>query len=159
MSTLRMTLGLIGFVVLCLAAGGIGSIFTAQSVGDWYVALRKPSFNPPSWVFGPVWTALYIAMGVAAWLVWRRQGAPGVWTALAVFGVQLALNVLWSYLFFGLRLPGVAFAEILVLWAAILATILLFRPISPLAAWLLVPYLAWVSFASLLNFSLWRLNA
>jgi len=109
-------------------------------------------------LFGPVWSVLYLAMAVAGWMVWRREGFSGAAAPLAVFGVQLALNVLWSGVFFGLRLPGVAFVEILALWAAILATILLFRRVSTPAALLLVPYLAWVTFAAVLNFEIWRLN-
>lgn len=143
-------------VVLCLGVGGIGGVMTAKSVRGWYLTLRKPSWNPPSWLFGPVWTTLYVMMGVSAWLVWR-EGAFVGWAATA-FVVQLALNGLWSYLFFYRHRPDLAFIEIIAMWASILATILLFYPVSALASYLLWPYLAWVSFASYLNFTIWRLN-
>ena len=152
-------LGLLAFVVVCFGAAAIGSAFTGSALSDWYPGLEKPSFNPPNWLFGPVWTVLYLAMAVAGWLVWRREGFSGATAPLAVFGVQLALNLLWSGLFFGLRSPGLALGEIIVLWVAILATIVLFRRVSTPAALLLVPYLAWVTFAAVLNFEIWRLNA
>jgi translocator protein len=123
------------------------------------MSLEKPAFNPPSWVFGPVWTVLYAMMAVAAWLVWREAGFGGATAALSLFFVQLALNLAWSGIFFGLRQPGWALVEIAVLWAAILATMILFFRHSTLAGWLLVPYLLWVSFASVLNAALWRLNS
>ncbi len=149
-------LGLIGWVLLSLAAGWVGSRFMP---GAWYAGLAKPSWNPPSWVFAPVWSALYLLMGVAAWLVWRRAGFAGAPTALGLFVLQLVLNSLWSFLFFGLHRPGFAFLEIVALWAAILATLIAFWRVSPPAGALLLPYLAWVSFASALNLQLWRLNA
>ena len=126
--------------------------------GEWYASLKKPSWNPPGWIFGPVWTALYTMMAVAAWLIWRR----GCWAAqrrpLTLFLVQLALNAAWTPLFFGWHRPRLAFADIVLLWLAILATLVAFRPVSRAAAWLLAPYLAWVSFATVLNLTLWRLN-
>lgn len=146
-------------VLICLGTAGLGAAWTNLSVGDWYAALNKPSWNPPNWVFGPVWTALYIGMAVAAWLVWRKNGLAAAWLPLLLFGVQLFLNAAWSALFFGMRSPGIAFADIVLLWIAILATIVAFGRISSLAATLLVPYLAWVSFATALNWSIWRLNA
>jgi len=147
------------FILICQAAGLIGSFFTAQSVRTWYVSLQKPAFNPPSWVFGPVWTALYLMMGIAAYLVWRRGwDNKAVKVALGVFLFQLILNGLWSFLFFGMKSPYTAFVEIAALWLAILATILLFSRLSKAAAWLLIPYILWVSFAAVLNFTLWRLN-
>jgi translocator protein len=153
---MRRWLGLAAWVVLPLAVGGgMGSLFQP---GAWYASLEKPAFNPPSWVFGPVWTALYVLMGVAAWLVWERFGGAAR-TALAVFGVQLAFNAAWSVLFFGLRSPGLAFAWIVILWSLIVATLVLFWRLRPLAGVLLVPYLAWVSFAAVLNLAIWRLNA
>ena len=152
-------LGLLAFVGVCLGAAAVGSAFTIPSIPGWYAGLEKPFFSPPNWLFGPVWSVLYLAMAVAGWLVWRREGLSGVTVPLAVFGFQLLLNVAWSGLFFGLRLPGVALVEILALWAAILATILLFRRTSTPAALLLVPYLAWVTFATILNFEIWRLNS
>ena len=148
-----------GFVAVCFAAAGIGSWFTYPSVGTWYAGLEKPPWNPPDWVFGPVWTVLYLAMAVAAWLVWRRGGFGGARLALALFGVQLVLNATWSGLFFGLRSPGAGLADIVLLWIAILATILAMRFRSIVAAWLMVPYLAWVSFALVLNFTIWRMNS
>jgi benzodiazapine receptor len=147
-------------IVVCQLAGVAGSFFTFPSVGTWYAGLVKPSFSPPNWVFGPVWIALYALMGVALYIVWQKgPRKKEVRTALAVFGVQLLLNSLWSVVFFGLHLPSVAFFEIVMLWASIAATIFLFYGISRNAAYLLVPYFVWVSFASLLNFSIWMLNA
>ena len=148
-------IGLIGWLLLCFAAASLGAAFMP---GEWYVALKKPTWNPPGWIFGPVWTALYAMMAVAAWLVWQRGGFAAQRRPLGLFLAQLALNALWTPLFFGLHQPGVAFAEIILLWLAILATLLAFQPVSRLAAWLLMPYLAWVSFATVLNGTLWRLN-
>jgi len=151
----RQILALAGWVLLCFAAAAFGSLFMS---GEWYASLKKPAWNPPGWVFGPVWTALYTMMAVAAWLVWKRGGFAAQRRTLAWFLVQLALNAAWTPLFFGLRQPGWAFAEIVLLWLAIVATVVAFRPVSRAAAWLLAPYLAWVSFAAVLNFTLWRLN-
>jgi tryptophan-rich sensory protein len=155
---IRPWLALVGFLVLCFAVAGLGGLATGRSAGTWYPTLTKPTWTPPAWVFGPVWTALYLMMAVAAWLVWRKAGVAGARTALGLFGVQLALNAAWSWLFFGLRLPGAAFAELVVLWAAIVATVVAFWRTCPLAGALLLPYLAWCSFAAALNFALWRLN-
>ena len=146
-------------VGVSLAAGFVGSLFTASSVSTWYAGLLKPALNPPSWVFAPVWTTLYVLMGIAAFLVWqhgweRRE----VRAALAVFAVQLALNALWSVVFFGWRAPGAAFMDILLLWLAIAATVSLFSKVSRTAAWLLAPYVLWVSFAMYLNVGIWLLN-
>ena len=146
------------FCLACLLAAGLGSLFTMVSLGSWYATLVKPSWNPPSWLFGPVWTVLYALMGVTGWLVWRR-GGPAIRPALQWFAVQLVLNVGWSAVFFGLQMPGLAFAEILVLWAAIAATLRSSWQVSRPAGILLVPYLLWVSFAVMLNFAIWRLNA
>jgi benzodiazapine receptor len=150
-----LVLGL--FYLACFLAAGLGSLFTMISLGSWYTALAKPSWNPPSWVFGPVWTVLYAMMAVAGWLVWRRGGAA-IRPALRWFAVQLVLNVGWSAVFFGLQMPGPAFAEILVLWIAIAATLRTSWRVSRPAGILLVPYLLWVSFAAVLNFAIWRLN-
>ena len=138
-------------------AGGLGSFFTANSVRDWYPKLRKPAGNPPNWVFGPVWTTLYVLMALSAWLIWREYGW-GARSALLVFFAQLALNIAWSGIFFGSRLPGVAFGEIVILWLAVAFNITLFYSLRPVSSWLLVPYLLWVTYASYLNFSIWRLN-
>ena len=139
--------------------GGLSGFATARGVSTWYPTLVKPSFNPPAWVFGPVWTVLYLMMGVAAYLVWRQGiDVEGVRVALTVFIVQLALNGLWSILFFGMHSPGWAMVEIIVLWLAIGVTIWLFWRVVPAAGALLLPYWAWVSFAAVLNTSLWWLN-
>lgn len=148
--------GLVVWILASLAAGGIGSFFMP---GAWYAALTKPAWTPPNAVFGPVWTTLYVLMGIAAWLVWRKAGFAGARTALVLFIVQLGLNALWSYLFFGLQQPMLAFFEIVVLWLVILLTVVHFWRATPPAAALLLPYLAWVGFAAALNFQLWRLNA
>lgn len=156
---LRELAALAGFVALCLAVAAAGGAVTATSVKTWYVTLAKPPFNPPDWVFGPVWTTLYLMMAVAAWRVWRLREAPGARPALGAWAVQLTLNLCWSFVFFGARAIGAAFAEILVLLVAILATGWLFWRVERLAGALLVPYAAWVAFASVLNFTLWRLNS
>ncbi len=157
-SSLSQWLVLVLFLAICLATAGLGTAWTNLSVADWYAAIKKPSWTPPNWVFGPVWTTLYIGMAVAAWLVWRRNGLADAWLALLVFGVQLSLNAVWSLLFFGMRNPGIAFVDVVLLWFAVAGTIVTFGRISSLAAILLVPYLAWVSFAAALNWSIWRMN-
>lgn len=150
---------LIAFLAACLGAGGLGAWLTTPEIGGWYRTIAKPTWNPPDRVFGPVWTALYVMMAIAGWLVWKRDGFRNAAVPLTLFGVQLLLNVGWSWIFFGLHQPGWAFVEIVVLWATIAATtILFFRHLKP-AGWLFVPYLVWVSFAATLNFTLWRLNA
>jgi tryptophan-rich sensory protein len=146
------------FIVVCLAVAGFSSAFTAGSVRDWYPILRKPSWNPPAWLFGPVWTTLYIMMAIAAWLIWQRRGLAHVGSALALFGFQLILNALWSPLFFGLKSPLAGLLDIVPLWAAILVTMISFWKISATAGVLLLPYWLWVSFATALNFAIWRLN-
>ena len=146
-------------VMIPLMMGGLSGLVTAQGVRDWYPTLIKPSFNPPSWVFGPVWTLLYLMMGIAAFLVWQKGWDSGaVKVALALFAIQLILNGLWSVLFFGIRMPGLAFAELLLLWFSIGATVVLFWRVSPVAGMLLLPYEAWVTFAAVLNGSIWILN-
>lgn len=153
------TIKLVISIATPLAVGGLSGSATARGVADWYPTLTKPSFNPPAWVFGPAWTLLYIMMGVAAFLVWRKGlEVDGVKIALTVFGIQLALNGLWSILFFGMQAPGLALAEIIVLWIAIGATTVLFWRAVPAAGALLLPYWGWVSFATVLNASLWWLN-
>lgn len=150
--------GLFGWIVLCFAVAALGGWLTMLGMPAWYDSLTKPSWNPPNWIFGPVWTLLYLAMAVAAWLVWRERGRRDVDVALELFAVQLTLNLIWSGLFFALRSPGLAAAEIGLLWVAILATLVSFWSINRWAGMLFVPYLAWVSFASFLNFTIWRLN-
>jgi len=146
-------------VLTCLLAGFIGSAATTPSIPTWYASLQKPAFNPPNWIFAPVWTTLFIMMGVAAFLVWDKGlENKKVRISLGIFGLQLLLNVLWSILFFGLQSPLYAFIDIIMLWASILATIIYFYRISAAAAYLLIPYILWVSFASLLNLSIAMLN-
>jgi tryptophan-rich sensory protein len=146
------------FIAICFAVSGAGAIVTGGSVNEWYPALAKPSWNPPSWVFGPVWTLLYLMMAFSAWLVWRKRGFKGGGRALGIFAFQLLLNAAWSPLFFGLRNPLAGLLDIIPLWVAIMATIVSFWRISPLAGALLVPYWLWVGFATALNFMIWNLN-
>ena len=151
---------LAAFVALTFSAAGIGAAFTARSVRIWYPSLHKPPGNPPAAYFGPVWTVLYLLMTIAAWNVWRvGDGWDGATPAVTILLVQLALNAAWSVIFFGLRAPGWALAEIVLLWAAILATTILFWRISMFSGALLVPYLAWVTYAAYLNAGIWRLNS
>lgn len=156
-SPTRQALGFAGWLLLAFATAAIGAAASVNA-GDFYAELARPAWAPPGWLFGPVWSALYLLMGVAAWLVWRIRGFTGARTALTLFIVQLAVNALWSWLFFVWHLGGFAFAEVLLLWCLILATLLAFRRVSVLAALLLLPYLAWVTFASVLTFAVWRLN-
>jgi len=146
-------------IIACLAAGAIGSIFTRQAIPTWYATLEKPAFNPPNWLFAPVWTLLYLLMGVAAFLVWRK-GLENrqVRIALIVFLVQLVLNALWSVVFFGLESPLYGMVVIVALWVVILFTVLKFYRISLAASVLMWPYLLWVTFAAVLNSSIWLLN-
>jgi translocator protein len=148
--------GLAAWLGLCYVAAFIGSRFT--DTGAWYQALEQPAWQPPDWLFGPVWTLLYAMMAVAAWLVWRDRGFRGAPAALTLFLVQLALNVAWSWLFFGEQRPDLAFGEIVLLWIAILATLVAFWRIRPLAGALLIPYLLWVTYAATLNHAIWQLN-
>jgi benzodiazapine receptor len=150
--------GLGAFVALCLVISAIGGWVTAGSVGTWYRTLEKPDFNPPDWVFAPVWTLLYLMIALAGWRVWRSTGVAGARAGMAAYAAQLALNLAWSFLFFGGRMIGVALAEILLLLALICVNAALFQRIDRLAGWLLAPYAAWVAFACVLNFALWRLN-
>ena len=153
------TLKLIIAIVVSELAGIVGSVFTVSAIPNWYAGLVKPALNPPSWVFGPVWTTLYALMGVAAFLVWKNDWEKkAVKTTLGVFGIQLFLNATWSIIFFGLHNPGWASVDIVALWLAIVWTMVVFSKISKPAAYLLVPYLLWVSFASYLNYSIWVLN-
>jgi translocator protein len=154
-STTRSALAFAGWVVVTFAAAAMGGFFLP---GEWYARLQKPAWNPPNWIFAPVWTALYTIMAVAAWLVWKRGGFAGRRAALSLFLLQLLFNALWSPLFFGLHRPGLAFADLLLLWLALLATVAAFWKARLLAGVMLLPYLAWVTFAGALNFAIWRLN-
>jgi tryptophan-rich sensory protein/uncharacterized protein YbjT (DUF2867 family) len=157
-TVVQQVVWLIGFFAVCFTAAGLGAAVTATSVGGWYQTLAKPSWNPPDWLFGPVWTALYLLMAIAGWLVWRRGGWTHARGSLCLFALQLSLNVGWSAIFFGLHSPGFAFLEIVALWLAIAATAIGFARKSSMAALLLVPYLAWTSFAVVLNLVIWSLN-
>jgi translocator protein len=148
-------LALIVLIVVCFSVAGLGGMATTPNIPNWYAWLTKPSWTPPSWLFGPVWSILYLSMAVAAWLVWRKGNAL---VPLVLFAFQLAFNLAWSWLFFGLHSPGTACIDIVLLWAAIAATMIAFWRRSPVAGLLFVPYLAWVSFAAILNFAIWRLN-
>lgn len=150
---------LLGFIFLAQGAGLLGSIFTLSAITDWYIYLNKPVFSPPNWVFGPVWTILYVLIGISAYLVWRKyqfgKKARAFWH---VYSAQLILNALWSIIFFGFKLPGLAFIEILAMWYFIVQSIQESKKLSLWSAYLLYPYLAWVTFASVLNLSIWLLN-
>ncbi len=148
-------LALGGWLLLCFSASA-GAFFV--STGGWYENLRKPSWNPPAWLFGPVWSLLYVMMAVAAWLVWRAGGWSAQRRVLLLFLLQWLLNALWTPLFFGLHRPDLALVDILALWLALAATLLAFWRVRPAAGALLLPYLAWSSFAAVLNLALWRLN-
>jgi benzodiazapine receptor len=149
--------GLAGWLLLAFAAAAIGAIGSAQA-GTFYQQLVRPAWAPPAWLFAPVWTALYLLMAIAAWLVWRAHGLRRAGTALGLFLLQLVANAMWSWLFFVWRQGSLAFAEILLLWVLIVATIVSFRRLQAVAAALLLPYLAWVTFASVLTYSMWELN-
>jgi tryptophan-rich sensory protein len=150
--------GLVVIVVVCFAFAAIGSTATASNINEWYTQVKKPDWNPPNWIFGPVWSLLYLMMAVSAWLVWKDNLVSRCKLALGLFAVQLILNSLWSVLFFGMKNIGGAAIEIVALWIAILLTMIAFSRFSKLAAALLVPYLLWVSFASFLNYTIWTLN-
>lgn len=153
-SRLHSGLAFAGFIVVTFCAPAL-SVFIGMP-GEWYAALSKPTWNPPPWLFGPAWTLLYTLMAIAAWMVWKRVGFG---KPLKLYFVQLALNAAWTPIFFGAHAMGWALVEIVVLWIAILMTLLSFRRVNTTAGWLFVPYLAWVTFATSLNFTLWRLNS
>jgi benzodiazapine receptor len=156
---LRAVVRLAACIAVSELAGIIGSVFTTPSIPGWYAALARPAFNPPNRVFGPVWTTLFALMGVALFLVWqKKEDRQAKKYAVIAFFVQLGLNTLWSILFFGLQSPAWAFVDIVALWFGIVVTMLLFYRISKSAAWLLLPYLLWVSFAGVLNAAIWMLN-
>jgi tryptophan-rich sensory protein len=152
-------LSLAVFVVGCELVGALGVPFTDTDPGSWYDTVDKPPFNPPGWVFGPVWTTLYALIGVAAWLVWRENDHPGRRPALVAFGVQLALNALWTPIFFGAERPGWALIEIAAMLVAAVVTLVLFHRVRPTAAWLFAPYVGWITFATVLTASICVLNA
>jgi tryptophan-rich sensory protein len=156
-SPLQQSLGLVGWLLASFVTGAIGGLASVNAAG-FYGQLVKPTWAPPAWLFGPVWSVLFVLMGVAAWLVWREHGFGGAGAALKLYVAQLVANALWSWLFFAWHLGAVALAEIVVLWVLIAATIVMFWRLHRLAAVLLMPYLAWASFAAALNFALWRLN-
>lgn len=156
LSTTRQLLGLAGWLALAFAAAAVGAVASVQAA-DFYGQLVRPAWAPPAGIFGPVWTVLYLLMGVAAWLVWREEGEKRA-AALALFVIQLAVNALWSWLFFGWKLGGLAFGDVLLLLALIAATLFAFWRVRPLAGVLLIPYLAWVAFASALTWSVWQAN-
>lgn len=152
-------LKLISMIAVSETAGIIGSFFAISTIPTWYAELAKPALNPPAWVFGPVWTTLYALMGIAAFLIWTNGlGRKDLRMALGVFGIQLFLNVIWPIIFFGLQSPGWALVDIILLWLAIVWTMVVFYKISGPAAWLLAPYILWVSFAMYLNYAIWALN-
>jgi translocator protein len=152
-------LALVGFLIVTFAAAGIGSAATFPSVHTWYPTLAKPSWTPPSWLFGPVWTTLYVAMAVAAWRVWRGlHGAPAATAVVVLFGTQIALNALWSILFFGMRRPGLALVDIVALWVLLVVILVRFWRADRISGLLWTPYVAWVSFATALNAAIWNLN-
>ena len=159
MTALSRWIGLVVFVAICLGAGALGALATTPELDGWYRTIKKPSWTPPGWLFGPVWTMLYILMGIAAWMVWKPAGFKNSATPLVLFAIQLALNIAWSWIFFSMHEMGWALIEILALWLAIAATTVAFFRRVPTAGWLLLPYLGWVTFASYLNFTIWRLNA
>lgn len=158
MSNAARWIGLLVFIGICFGVGALGAVATRPEIDTWYRSLNKPQWTPPGSIFGPVWTALYLLMGIAAWLVWQRGGVFPVKAAMILFAIQLLLNGAWSWIFFGMHRPDLAFFEILFLWMAIAATTVAFFRHSQLAAWLLIPYLGWVSFAAVLNFTIWRMN-
>lgn len=158
--TKRSLIILVSSLIICQLAGILGSLFTTPYIPTWYASLTKPSFNPPNWLFSPVWITLFVLMGISLYFLWEKSlRERKVKIALIFFSIQLVLNILWSILFFGFKSPFSAFIEIVFLWVAILLTILLSLKVSKIAAALLVPYILWVSFAAVLNFFIWNLNA
>lgn len=146
-------------IAIPLLVGAIAGMFTASGVDGWYAIANKPWFNPPNWIFAPVWTALYVMMGIACYLVWKSDANQSIKkAALLFYAFQLLINFFWSFIFFKMQQPGWALAEIVLMWVLIFCTIIWFGKISSLAAWLLVPYISWVSFATVLNYSIWKLN-
>ncbi len=156
--TSAKVMGLISFLLICMAVGGLGAIATTPEIAGWYQTVSKPAWNPPSSIFGPVWTTLYVMMGISGWLIWLPGGVSGARLPLTLFAVQLGLNLAWSWIFFHYHQIGWALVEIVVLWCAILLTTLSFFKRSKLAGSLFIPYLLWVSFAAFLNYTIWQLS-
>ena len=153
------TLKLIISILIPVAVGAVSGFFTSSEIPGWYQTINKPTWNPPSWLFGPVWTTLYVMMGVALSLIWKSDASQSVKkTAIILFAVQLVFNFFWSFIFFNQHQIGWAVVEIITMWIFILLTIFAFAPINKIAAWLLVPYISWVSFATILNYTIWQLN-
>lgn len=157
LSRMQQISGLVVWLLLSFLVATLGAVASIQAA-EFYGQMIQPTWAPPAWVFGPVWSTLYLIMGISAWLVWRQDGYKGARLALTLFIIQWVLNALWSWLFFAWHMGAYAFVDVLLLWLCILFTIITFNAKSKLAAWLLVPYLAWVSFASALNYSVWQLN-
>ena len=155
---MRQAAAFLALLLAVFAAAGVGAYLTGPAVRDWYPSLAKPSWTPPSWLFGPAWTLLYLMIATAGFLAWRKAGLAGAKGTFALFAAQLVLNAAWSWVFFGLRQPGWAFAEIVVLWATILATTIALLRITRPAGLLFVPYLLWTTYAAALNFAIWRMN-
>jgi tryptophan-rich sensory protein len=155
---MRQAAVFLAFLLAVFAAAGVGGYFTGPAVRDWYPALAKPSWTPPAWVFGPVWTILYLMIATAGFLAWRKAGLRGAKWTFVLFAAQLVLNAAWSWVSFGLRQPAWAFAEIVVLWATILATTIALLRVTRPAGLLFVPYLLWTTYAAALNFAIWRMN-
>ncbi|MFZ1535277.1 MAG: TspO/MBR family protein [Chitinophagaceae bacterium] len=147
-------------IIIPVAIGATAGFFTATGVESWYQTINKPSWNPPGWIFAPVWTTLYVMMGIALFLVWKSNAREGLKkNANTFFAIQLILNFFWSFIFFDQQQPGWALVEIIIMWIAILLTIFAFAKVNKTAAWLLVPYISWVSFATILNYTIWKLNS
>ncbi len=153
------TIKLIISIALTVGLGLLGGIFTATEIETWFVQLNKPSWNPPNWLFAPVWTTLYLLMGIAFYMIWKSPASSTKRAAIVIFIIQFILNFAWSYIFFNQHKIGLAFADIILLWLCIFITIVVFSRINKTAAWLLVPYICWVSFASILNYAIWQMNA
>lgn len=151
-------LAFVVFLFICLGAAQLGSLFTIPSLDDWYQQIQKPAWTPPNWVFAPVWTLLYVSMAVAAWGVWKERDRQSVALPIGLFFAQLLVNVLWSYLFFTLHLPGWALLDLVILWVLILFTLITFYRVKAWAGLILIPYLLWVAYAGTLNAAIWQMN-
>jgi len=156
-SGIRVWVGLLVFLILTFGVNGLGGLITYPNLAEWYNRLNKPDWTPPNWVFGPVWNTIFLLTAISAWLVWRRRGISGAW--IWAFTAQLGFNLLWSVVFFGMRRPDLALFVILLVWASVAAMTVSFWRVRPIAGLMILPYLAWVSYAAPLNFFIWRLNA